>query len=138
MVRTLAILMLMTPAAGAAQAAPSISPGQSIAGALEPDDPTRAGRAYDDYQYSEVPGTRARVTVRAPAMAVDVNVYFYDEYFDLLSLVTGGPEPEDTVEFTVPDAGSPTLVVIRVSTLAGGSGPATGGYTIELTALRDP
>jgi hypothetical protein len=138
LVRTLAILMLMTPAASWAQVAAEISPGQSISGVLEQGDPVKVGRAYDDYQYSTVPGTRARVVVRSSTLAVDVNVYFYDEYFDLLSLASGGAEAEDTVEFMVPDAGLPTVVVIRVSTLAEDPGPGLGEYTIELSERREP
>ena len=71
-------------------------------------------------------------------MAVDVNVYFFDEYFDLLPLESGGAAPEGEVEVTVPDAGFPTPVVFRVSTVAGDSGPSTGDYTIELVGASGP
>ena len=128
-----AILVLMTPVGGAAQVAPEISPGETLVGVLEEGDLAKDGRPYDDFQYTAVPGTRARATVRSGTLAVDVNVYFYDEYFDLLSLGGGGAEPEDTVEFTVPDAGSPTIIVLRVTTLADDGGPAFGEYTIELS-----
>ena len=46
MVRTLAILMLMTPAVGMAQE--PIVPGQTLLGTLGPGDRTQNGRAYDD------------------------------------------------------------------------------------------
>lgn len=134
----MAFVMLIAPTAVTAQAAPEISLGQSLSGVLEEHDPTKADRPYDDFQYTAVPGTEARAIVRSPTMTVDVNVYFYDEYFDLLSLVTGGPEAEDTVEFTVPNAGSPTVIVLRVTTLAGDSGPAFGEYTIELSERQIP
>ncbi len=133
MLRTLALVILMTPAAALAQERPAISVGQSLSGTLGPDDRTQFGRAFDDYLYSAVPGTQVRALVRSSTMAADVNVYFFDDYFDLLPLVTGGPEPDDAVEFTVPDSGSPTLVVIRVTTVAGDSGPSTGDYSIELS-----
>ena len=138
MVRTLAILMLMTPAAGVAQQPRDIVPGQSLSGALGPGDWTQNGRAYDEYRYSAVPGAQARVVVRSRQMAVDVNIYFFDDYFDMLPLVAGGSAAKDSLEFTVPDVDSGTLVVIRVSTLAGDSGPATGDYTIELSERQDP
>jgi hypothetical protein len=135
MVRTLAILMLMTPAAGMAQE--PIIPGQTLSGALGPGDRTQNGRAFDDYRYSAVPGVQARVVVRSRQLAVDLNVYFYDDYFDMLPLVGAGSALEDSLEFTVPDVDSPTLIVIRVSTLAGDSGPATGGYEIKLSERQD-
>ncbi len=135
MVRTLAILMLMTPAVGIAQE--PIMPGQALSGALGPGDRTQNGRAFDDYRYSAVPGVQARVVVRSRQLAVDLNIYFYDDYFDMLPLVGAGSALEDSLEFTVPDVDAPTLIVIRVSTLAGDSGPATGNYTIELSELQD-
>ena len=135
MVRTLAILMLMTPAAGMAQE--PIIPGQTLSGALGPGDRTQNGRAFDDYRYSAVPGVQARVVVRSRQLAVDLNVYFYDDYFDMLPLVGAGSALEDSLEFTVPDVDSPTLIVIRVSTLAGDSGPATGDYEIKLSERQD-
>ena len=133
MVRTLAIVMLLTPAAAQAQVPRDLLLGESLSGTLGPDDRTQFGRAFDDYLYSAVPGTQARALVRSSTMALDVNIYFFDDYFDLLPFVTGGPEPDDAVEFTVPDSGSPTLVVIRVTTVAGDSGPSTGDYSIELS-----
>jgi len=135
MVRTLAILMLMTPAVGMAQE--PIVPGQTLLGALGPGDRTQNGRAFDDYRYSAVPGAQARVVVRSRQLAADLNIYFYDDYFDMLPLVGAGSALEDSLEFTVPDVDSPTLIVIRVSTLAGDSGPATGDYTIELSERQD-
>ena len=42
------------------------------------------------------------------------------------------------MEFTVPDAGFPTPVLFRVSTLVGDSGPSTGDYTIELVGPSGP
>lgn len=135
MVRTLAILMLMTPAVGMAQE--PILPGQTLLGALGPGDRTQNGRAYDDYRYSAVPGAQARVVVRSSQLAADLNIYFYDDYFDMLPLVGAGSALEDSLEFTVPDVDSPTLIVIRVSTLAGDSGPTTGEYTIELSERQD-
>ena len=135
MVRTLAILMLMTPAVGMAQE--PIVPGQTLLGALGPGDRTQNGRAYDDYRYSAVPGAQARVVVRSRQLAADLNIYFIDDYFDMLPLVGAGSALEDSLEFTVPDVDSPTLIVIRVSTLAGDSGPATGDYTIELSERQD-
>ena len=135
MVRTLAILMLMTPAVGMAQE--PIVPGQTLLGALGPGDRTLNGRAYDDYRYSAIPGAQARVVVRSRQLAADLNIYFYDDYFDMLPLVGAGSALEDSLEFTVPDVDSPTLIVIRVSTLAGDSGPATGDYTIELSERQD-
>lgn len=135
MVRTLAILMLMTPAVGMTQE--PIVPGQTLLGALGPGDRTQNGRAYDDYRYSAVPGVQARVVVRSRQLAADLNIYFYDDYFDMLPLVGAGSALEDSLEFTVPDVDSPTLIVIRVSTLAGDSGPATGDYTIELSERQD-
>ena len=135
MVRTLAILMFMTPAVGMAQE--PIVPGQTLLGALGPGDRTLNGRAYDDYRYSAVPGVQARVVVRSRQLAADLNIYFYDDYFDMLPLVGAGSALEDSLEFTVPDVDSPTLIVIRVSTLAGDSGPATGDYTIELSESQD-
>ena len=135
MVRTLAILMLMTPAVGMAQE--PIVPGQTLLGALGPGDRTLNGRAYDDYRYSAIPGAQARVVVRSRQLAADLNIYFYDDYFDMLPLVGVGSALEDSLEFTVPDVDSPTLIVIRVSTLAGDSGPATGDYTIELSERQD-
>lgn len=135
MVRTLAILMLMTPAVGMTQE--PIVPGQTLLGALGPGDRTLNGRAYDDYRYSAVPGVQARVVVRSRQLAADLNIYFYDDYFDMLPLVGAGSALEDSLEFTVPDVDSPTLIVIRVSTLAGDSGPATGDYTIELSERQD-
>lgn len=135
MVRTLAILMFMTPAVGMAQE--PIVPGQTLLGALGPGDRTLNGRAYDDYRYSAVPGVQARVVVRSRQLAADLNIYFYDDYFDMLPLVGAGSALEDSLEFTVPDVDSPTLIVIRVSTLAGDSGPATGDYTIELSERQD-
>ena len=66
MVRTLAILMLMTPAVGMAQE--PIVPGQTLLGTLGPGDRTQNGRAYDDYRYSAVPGVQARVVVRSPSV----------------------------------------------------------------------
>ena len=137
MVRTLAILMLMTPAVGTAQEARKIVPGQSLSGSLGPGDRTQFGRAYDDYLYSAVPGAQARVVVRSGEMAADVNIYFYDHYFDVIPLVAGGSVPKDSLEFTVPDVDSPTLVVIRVTTLADDPGPATGDYTVTLSARQD-
>lgn len=137
MLRTLAFLMLMTPAVGMAQEPRDIVPGQTLSAALAPGDRTQNGRAYDDYRYSAVPGTQARVVVRSRQLAADLNVYFFDDYFDMLPLVGGGLALEDSLEFTVPDVDSPTLIVIRVSTLAGDSGPATGDYTIELSERRD-
>ncbi len=71
-------------------------------------------------------------------MAVDVNVYFYDDYFDIIPLIAGGSAPKDTLDFTVPEVDSPTLVVLRVTTLAGDPGPGTGEYTIELSARQEP
>lgn len=135
MVRTLAILMLMTPAVGMAQE--PIVPGQTLLGALGPGDRTQNGRAYDDYRYSAVPGAQARVVVRSRQLAADLNIYFYDDYFDIVPLVGVGSALEDSLEFTVPDVDSPTLIMIRVSTLAGDSGPATGDYTIELSERQD-
>ena len=135
MVRTLAILMLMTPAVGMAQE--PIVPGQTLLGALGPGDRTQNGRAFDDYRYSAVPGAQARVVVRSRQLAADLNIYFYDDYFDMLPLVGAGSALEDSLEFTVPDVDSPTIIVIRVSTLAGDSGPATGDYTIELSERQD-
>ena len=135
MVRTLAILMLMTPAVGMAQE--PIVPGQTLLGALGPGDRTQNGRAFDDYRYSAVPGAQARVVVRSRQLAADLNIYFYDDYFDMLPLVGVGSALEDSLEFTVPDVDSPTLIVIRISTLAGDSGPATGDYTIELSERQD-
>ena len=135
MVRTLAILMLMTPAVGMAQE--PIVPGQTLLGALGPGDRTLNGRAYDDYRYSAIPGAQARVVVRSRQLAADLNIYFYDDYFDMLPLVGVGSALEDSLEFTVPDVDSPTLIVIRISTLAGDSGPATGDYTIELSERQD-
>ena len=135
MVRTLAILMLMTPAVGMAQE--PIVPGQTLSGVLGPGDRTQNGRAYDDYRYSAVPGAQARVVVRSRQLAADLNIYFIDDYFDMLPLVGAGSALEDSLEFTVPDVDSPTLIVIRVSTLAGDSGPATGDYTIELSERQD-
>ena len=135
MVRTLAILMLMTPAVGMAQE--PIVPGQTLSGVLGPGDRTQNGRAYDDYRYSAVPGAQARVVVRSRQLAADLNIYFYDDYFDMLPLVGAGSALEDSLEFTVPDVDSPTLIVIRISTLAGDSGPATGDYTIELSERQD-
>ena len=135
MVRTLAILMLMTPAVGMAQE--PIVPGQTLLGTLGPGDRTQNGRAYDDYRYSAVPGVQARVVVRSRQLAADLNIYFYDDYFDMLPLVGAGSALEDSLEFTVPDVESPALIVIRVSTLAGDSGPATGDYTIELSERQD-
>ena len=135
MVRTLAILMLMTPAVGMAQE--PIVPGQTLSGVLGPGDRTQNGRAYDDYRYSAVPGAQARVVVRSRQLAADLNIYFYDDYFDIVPLVGVGSALEDSLEFTVPDVDSPTLIVIRVSTLAGDSGPATGDYTIELSERQD-
>ena len=135
MVRTLAILMLMTPAVGMAQE--PIVPGQTLLGALGPGDRTQNGRAYDDYRYSAVPGAQARVVVRSRQLAADLNIYFYDDYFDIVPLVGVGSALEDSLEFTVPDVDSPTLIVIRISTLAGDSGPATGDYTIELSERQD-
>ena len=135
MVRTLAILMLMTPAVGMAQE--PIVLGQTLLGALGPGDRTQNGRAFDDYRYSAVPGAQARVVVRSRQLAADLNIYFYDDYFDMLPLVGAGSALEDSLEFTVPDVDSPTLIVIRVSTLAGDSGPATGDYTIELSERLD-
>ena len=135
MVRTLAILMLMTPAVGMAQE--PIVPGQTLLGTLGPGDRTQNGRAYDDYRYSAVPGVQARVVVRSRQLAADLNIYFYDDYFDMLPLVGAGSALEDSLEFTVPDVDSPTIIVIRVSTLAGDSGPATGDYTIELSERQD-
>ena len=135
MVRTLAILMLMTPAVGMAQE--PIVPGQTLLGALGPGDRTLNGRAYDDYRYSAIPGAQARVVVRSRQLAADLNIYFYDDYFDMLPLVGAGSALEDSLEFTVPDVESPALIVIRVSTLAGDSGPATGDYTIELSERQD-
>ena len=135
MVRTLAILMLMTPAVGMAQE--PIVLGQTLLGALGPGDRTQNGRAFDDYRYSAVPGAQARVVVRSRQLAADLNIYFYDDYFDMLPLVGAGSALEDSLEFTVPDVDSPTLIVIRVSTLAGDSGPATGDYTIELSERQD-
>ncbi len=135
MVRTLAILMLMTPAVGMAQE--PIVPGQTLLGALGPGDRTLNGRAYDDYRYSAMPGAQARVIVRSRQLAADLNIYFYDDYFDMLPLVGAGSALEDSLEFTVPDVDSPTIIVIRVSTLAGDSGPATGDYTIELSERQD-
>ena len=81
MVRTLAILMLMTPAVGMAQE--PIVPGQTLLGALGPGDRTLNGRAYDDYRYSAIPGAQARVVVRSRQLAADLNIYFYDDYFDM-------------------------------------------------------
>ena len=135
MVRTLAILMLMTPAVGMAQE--PIVPGQTLLGALGPGDRTQNGRAFDDYRYSAVPGAQARVVVRSRQLAADLNIYFYDDYFDMLPLVGVGSALEDSLEFTVPDVDSPTLIVIRISPLAGDSGPATGDYTIELSERQD-
>jgi len=135
MVRTLAILMLMTPAVGMAQE--PIVPGQTLLGALGPGDRTQNGRAFDDYRYSAVPGAQARVVVRSRQLAADLNIYFYDDYFDIVPLVGVGSALEDSLEFTVPDVDSPTLIVIRISTLAGDSGPATGDYTIELSERQD-
>ena len=135
MVRTLAILMLMTPAVGMAQE--PIVPGQTLSGVLGPGDRTQNGRAYDDYRYSAVPGAQARVVVRSRQLAADLNIYFYDDYFDIVPLVGVGSALEDSLEFTVPDVDSPTLIMIRVSTLAGDSGPATGDYTIELSERQD-
>ena len=135
MVRTLAVLMLMTPAVGMAQE--PIVPGQTLLGALGPGDRTQNGRAFDDYRYSAVPGAQARVVVRSRQLAADLNIYFYDDYFDMLPLVGVGSALEDSLEFTVPDVDSPTLIVIRISTLAGDSGPATGDYTIELSERQD-
>ena len=135
MVRTLAVLMLMTPAVGMAQE--PIVPGQTLLGALGPGDRTQNGRAFDDYRYSAVPGAQARVVVRSRQLAADLNIYFYDDYFDMLPLVGVGSALEDSLEFTVPDVDSPPLIVIRVSTLAGDSGPATGDYTIELSERQD-
>jgi hypothetical protein len=135
MVRTLAILILMTPAVGMAQE--PIVPGQTLLGTLGPGDRTQNGRAFDDYRYSAVPGAQARVVVRSRQLAADLNIYFYDDYFDMLPLVGAGSALEDSLEFTVPDVDSPTLIVIRVSTLAGDSGPATGDYTIELSERQD-
>ena len=135
MVRTLAILMLMTPAVGMAQE--PIVPGQTLSGVLGPGDRTQNGRAYDDYRYSAVPGAQARVVVRSRQLAADLNIYFYDDYFDIVPLVGVGSALEDSLEFTVPDVDSPTLIVIRISTLAGDSGPATGDYTIELSERQD-
>ena len=135
MVRTLAILMLMTPAVGMAQE--PIVLGQTLLGALGPGDRTQNGRAFDDYRYSAVPGAQARVVVRSRQLAADLNIYFYDDYFDMLPLVGVGSALEDSLEFTVPDVDSPTLIVIRISTLAGDSGPATGDYTIELSERQD-
>ncbi len=133
MLRTLVIVILMTPAAALAQGRQEILLGQTLSGALGPDDRTQYGRAFDDYLYSAVPGTQARALVRSSTMAADVNVYFYDHYFDILPLVAGGAAPKDSLEFTVPDVDLPTLVVIRVSTVAGDSGPSTGDYSIELS-----
>ena len=135
MVRTLAILMLMTPAVGMAQE--PIVPGQTLSGVLGPGDRTQNGRAYDDYRYSAVPGAQARVVVRSRQLAADLNIYFYDDYFDIVPLVGVGSALEDSLEFTVPDVDSPTLIMIRVSTLAGDSGPATGDYTNELSERQD-
>ena len=135
MVRTLAILMLMTPAVGMAQE--PIVPGQTLSGVLGPGDRTQNGRAFDDYRYSAVPGAQARVVVRSRQLAADLNIYFYDDYFDIVPLVGVGSALEDSLEFTVPDVDSPTLIMIRVSTLAGDSGPATGDYTIELSERQD-
>jgi len=85
-----------------------------------------------------VPGTEARVVVRSDAVAADVNIYFFDDYFDFIPLIAGGSAAKDTLHFTVPDAGSPSLVVFRVTTLADDSGPAQGEYTIELSVREDP
>ena len=137
MVRTLAVLMLMTPAAGMAQETREIEPGQSLSGALGPGDRAYDGRAYDDYQYSAVPGARARVVVRSGEMAADVNIYFYDDYFDLIPLIAGGSTAKDSLDFTVPEVDTPTIIVFRVSTLGSDSGPATGEYTIELSERQD-
>ena len=138
MLRTLVIVILMTPAAALAQGRQEILLGQTLSGALGPDDRSRDGRPFDDFEYSAEPGTELRVIVRSSSMAVDVNVYFFDEYFDLLPLESGGAAPEGEVEVTVPDAGFPTPVVFRVSTVAGDSGPSTGDYTIELVGASGP
>jgi hypothetical protein len=138
MVRTFVILMLLTPAAGVAQEARDITPGQSLSGTLAPGDRTQYGRVYDDYLYSAVPGAQARVVVRSRQMAVDVNIYFYDDYFDIVPLIAGGSAAKDSLDFIVPDVESPTLVVLRVTTLAGDSGPGTGDYTIELSERQEP
>jgi len=135
MARALAILMLMTPAVGMAQE--PIVPGQTLLGALGPGDRTQNGRAFDDYRYSAVPGAQARVVVRSRQLAADLNIYFYDDYFDMLPLVGAGSALEDSLEFTVPDVDSPALIVIRVSTLADDTGPATGNYEIELSERQD-
>ena len=37
------------------------------------------------------PGTEARVVVRSDQIAADVNVYFYDDYFDFIPLTR--PQP---------------------------------------------
>ena len=112
-------------------------PGQTLLGALGPGDRTQNGRAFDDYRYSAVPGAQARVVVRSRQLAADLNIYFYDDYFDMLPLVGAGSALEDSLEFTVPDVDSPVLIVIRVSTLAGDPGPATGDYEIELSERQD-
>jgi hypothetical protein len=138
MVRTLVILLLLAPATGLAQETQNIEPGQSLSGSLASGDRSQYGRVYDEYLYSAAPGTHTRVVVRSSDMAVDVNVYFYDDYYDIIPLVAGGSEAKDSLDFTVPDVDSRTLVVIRVTTLSDDPGPATGDYTIELSEREDP
>ena len=138
MLRTVAALMLMTPAVGMAQESRDIEPGQSLSGTLSRGDPTQYDRAYDDYRYEAAAGTRARVVVRSSEMAVDVSIYFYDDYFDFIPLIAGGSAVKDSLDFTVPDVGTPVTLVLRVSTLADDPGPGTGDYTIELSEPQDP
>ena len=119
--------------AALAQQAQDIEPGQPISGALSPGDRAQYGRVFDDYLYAAAPGTQAYVVVQSSEMAVDVNIYFYDDYYDLIPLIAGGSEAKDSLEFTVPDVDSRTLVVIRVTTRADDPGPATGPYTVTLS-----
>lgn len=134
MVLTLVVLVLLAPTLGAAQEPRDIAPGQTLSGTLSPDDLTQNGRAYDDYYYSAEPGAEARVVVRSGQLAADLEIYFIDGYFDLLFLDGAGSVPQDSLEFTVPDAGPLTIIVIRVLTLANDPGPGVGDYTIELSA----
>ena len=65
MLRTLVIVILMTPAAALAQGRQEILLGQTLSGALGPDDRSRDGRPFDDFEYSAEPGSGLRVIVRS-------------------------------------------------------------------------